>query len=218
MHAQAEDTLTILPDGVLIQQSLAGNQDAFEELVHRYKGMLFYVIYPCLRDYHESQDIVQEVFFQLYRSLDTIRLDGSLKAWLFKVARNRCLDRLRRKRPTYFSEAGLDTEEDEESPLDVLVDIDPLPEEQLEQREQAKRLRGAIRELPEKYRLVVALRYETKMSYQSIARVLNIPESTVKTQFHRAKRLLRASETVLLYIGGGNEHVHTEGNSTRSAH
>lgn len=197
-RAPAENPLVVIPDGVLIQQSLAGNQDAFEALVHRYKGMLFYVIYPCLRDYHESQDIVQDVFFQLYRSLDTIRLDGSLKAWLFKVAHNRCLDQLRRKRPTYFSEVGLDNEEDEDSPLDALVDIDPLPEEQLEQREQAKRLHLAIRELPAKYRLVVALRFETKMSYQAIGRALNIPESTVKTQLHRAKRLLRVSKSVLI--------------------
>jgi RNA polymerase sigma factor (sigma-70 family) len=192
MTARAEVSSTTLPDGVLIQQALAGNQRAFEALVLRYRSMLFYAIYPCLHDFHEAQDTVQDVFLQLFRSLATIRVDGSLKSWLFTVARNRCLDRLRRKRPSYFSEIDLGPE-DEGSLLDALVDADPLPEEWLEQREQAQRLRQAIGSLPAKYRLVVMLRYETKMSYRAIGQALHIPESTVKTQFHRAKRLLRSS-------------------------
>src|SRR5438445_7384818 len=93
-----------ISDSVLAQQSLAGDQHAFELLVQRYSTPLFNFIYHFLDDYDQTCDILQQVFLQLYISLPTLSTGEPLKAWLFQVARNRCLDELRRKHPIHFSE------------------------------------------------------------------------------------------------------------------
>src|SRR5258708_10873036 len=91
-------------DGMLAQQSLAGDQEAFEKLVQRYSSSLFNFICRFLNDYDAASDILQQVFTQLYISLPKLRTGEPLKAWLFQVARNRCLVELRRKRVVHFSE------------------------------------------------------------------------------------------------------------------
>src|SRR6266699_239090 len=118
-----------LTDGVLVQQSLAGDQDAFEMLVRRYHVPLFNFICHCLGDYDLACDVSQHVFLQLYTSLPKLRTNEPLKAWLFQVARNRCLDELRRKRAIHFSELEASSDDDELSPLAILPDNTPLPEE-----------------------------------------------------------------------------------------
>src|SRR6266571_5091289 len=93
-----------ISDSALAQQSLAGDQRAFELLVQRYSTPLFNFICHFLGDYDQACDVLQQVFLQLYISLPTLRIGEPLKAWLFQVARNRCLDELRRKRAIHFSE------------------------------------------------------------------------------------------------------------------
>ena len=82
-------------DGVLAQQALGGDAQAFEVLVHRYSTSLFNFIYHMLGDHDLACDILQQVFLQLYLSLSTLRTGEPLKPWLFQVARNRCLDDIR---------------------------------------------------------------------------------------------------------------------------
>src|SRR4051794_30688310 len=84
-------------DEIAVKQILAGNRDAFDLLVYHYQKQLFSFICHYLRDDDLACDITQNVFLQLYLSLPTLRTDGSLKGWLYRVARNRCLDELRRK-------------------------------------------------------------------------------------------------------------------------
>ena len=133
------------------------------------------------------------MFLQLYLSLATIRVDASLKAWLSRVARNRCINQLRRKRPDYFSELDAGYQENELPALVALVDTGPLPEVLVERHEVQQCLRVAIQALPPRYRSVVYLRYVAGMSFSTIGRKLGIPETTAKTHFWRAKRLLRAA-------------------------
>jgi RNA polymerase sigma factor (sigma-70 family) len=183
-------------DGLLAQQSLAGDQHAFETLVQRYSTPLFNFICRFLGDYDQACDILQQVFLQLYLSLPTLRTDEPLKAWLFQVARNRCRDELRRKRAIHFSELEWVNDEDEVSPLAVLPDPDPLPEQWAERRDLQVCLQQAIGTLPPKFRAVVLLRYAAQLSFSEIGQVLHMPEATAKTYFQRAKPLLRATLTV----------------------
>lgn len=182
-------------DGLLAQQSLAGDQQAFETLVQRYSTPLFNFICRFLGDYDQACDILQQVFLQLYISLPHLRTGDPLKAWLFQVARNRCLDELRRKRAIHFSELDLITDEDEVSPLAAMPDTDPLPEELVERRDLQACLQQAIHTLPPKFRSVVLLRYTAQLSFSEIGQVLHMPEATAKTYFQRAKPLLRATLT-----------------------
>jgi len=184
-----------LTDGILAQQALAGDEDAYAMLVKRYSSALFNFICRFLNDYDAASDILQQVFLQLYLSLPKLRTGEPLKAWLFQVARNRCVDELRRKHAIHFSELQVSTDDDELSLLDSLPDTEPLPEEVVDQRDLQEILQQAIDTLPVKYRSVVLLRYVAQLSFAEIGRSLQMPEATVKTYFQRAKPLLRAALT-----------------------
>jgi RNA polymerase sigma-70 factor (ECF subfamily) len=180
-------------DGILVKQTLAGDQRAFEILVRRYNVPLFNFICHCLGDYDQACDVSQQVFLQLYISMPTLRTGEPLKAWLFQVARNRCLDELRRKRAIHFSELESANDEDELSPLAIMPDTCPLPEEVAERRDLQRSLQRAIQGLPPKFRSVVLLRYAGQLSFSEIGHTLNMPEATAKTYFQRARPLLRAA-------------------------
>ncbi len=181
-----------IPDGLLAQEALTGDQWAFETLVHRYSTSLFNFICHLLGDYDLACDVLQQVFLQLFISLSTLHKDKPLKSWLFQVARNRCLDELRRKRVVHFSELEVGGDDDEPA-LAALPDNGPLPEEQIEQRDLQRLLQGAIQGLPPRFRSVVILRYTAQLSFSEIGNSLGMPEATAKTYFQRAKPLLRAA-------------------------
>jgi RNA polymerase sigma factor (sigma-70 family) len=181
-----------ISDGELIQQALSGNQNAFEALVQKYSIPLFNFIYHFFADYDQACDILQQVLLQLYISLSTLRTNKPLKSWLFQVARNRCLDELRRKRMIHFSELETGNDEDEFSGIFAILDESPLPEELIEHRDLQQHLYQAIQSLPLKFRAIVLLRYASQLSFPEIGQALDIPEATAKTYFQRAKPLLRA--------------------------
>lgn len=182
-----------ISDGTFVQQTLAGDQRAFEALVQRYNTPLFNFICHCLGDYDLACDVSQQVFLQLYISMPTLRTGEPLKAWLFQVARNRCLDELRRKRAIHFSELESANDEDDLSPLAIMPDTRPLPEEMAERHDLQRSLREAIDALPPKFRSVVLLRYAGQLSFSEIGKTLNMPEATAKTYFQRARPLLRTA-------------------------
>ncbi|HAE82602.1 MAG TPA: RNA polymerase subunit sigma-24 [Ktedonobacter sp.] len=193
IHETSKIQTLVITDGVLAQQTLAGDPYAFEDLVKRYSTPLFNFIYRFLGDYDQACDILQHVFIQLHTSLSTLRTDKPLKAWLFQVARNRCLDELRRKRVIHFSELESVNEDEELSLLAAIPDNGPLPEELAEQSDLQQRLQEAIQTLPIKFRSVVLLRYAGQLSFSEIGQTLSMPEATAKTYFQRAKPLLRTA-------------------------
>lgn len=104
----------VLEDDRWLQQARSGDHQAFERLVEHHGPWLLHLIGRMVRDEHLVQDILQQVWLQLYRSLPTLHAEGTLSAWLARVARNRCLDKLRRTRLLTFSE--LTAGEEEEMP------------------------------------------------------------------------------------------------------
>ncbi len=182
-----------MSDGMLALQSLDGNERAFEGLYKRYRAGLFKFIFNILRDYDQSCDILQQVFLQLYMSLPTLDTHRPLKSWLFQVARNRCFDKLRRKRVVRFSEIEGINHEDEGEMFTFVPDPCPLPEEIVERRELQEKLLRAIQCLPPKYRSVVFLRYARQLTFLEISKALGMPEATAKTYYSRAKPLLRSA-------------------------
>ena len=180
-----------IADSILVQQALAGDQDAFEALVNRYQASLFQLVYHYMREYHEAHDVLQQVWLQLYLSLATLRPTGPLKPWLFKVARNRCIDVLRRKRFLFFSELAADDDDDGESSLVSQPATNLTSEELAELGDLQLSIQRAIEVIPVQYQTVVWHYYVTDMSFPEIGRTLNIPASTAKARFQRAKPFLR---------------------------
>jgi RNA polymerase sigma factor (sigma-70 family) len=183
-----------VPDGVLVGQAQAGDQRAFEFLVSRYHYPLVSYIRVFLKDGDQAYDVLQHVFLQLYVSLPILLTNVSLKGWLFQVARNRCLDELRRRHrrtETPFSTLAWDYNEEELSPIEAIPDPDPLPEEVAEGIDLYCTLQEAIASLPPKFRPIARLRCFRQLTFSEIGRMLKMPEPTVKTYFYRSLPHLR---------------------------
>src|SRR5438874_9609045 len=166
-----------VPDGVLVGQALAGDQRAFELLVSRYHPLLMRWIQGFLKDVELVNDVVQHVFLQLYVSLPVLLRNGSIRAWLFEVARNRCLDELRKRRrraEILFSTLEWKYREEELSPVEAIPDPEPLPEERAERIDLQGSLQQALFALPPKVRSIVHLRCFKDLSFSEIARRLHL--------------------------------------------
>jgi RNA polymerase sigma factor (sigma-70 family) len=183
-----------VPDGLLVGQALAGDQYAFELLVNRYHHQLMSYIRGFLKDNDQSYDVLQHVYLKLYLSLPTLLRNVSLKAWLFQVARNRCLDELRKRcRRVEIPFSSLEWEDGDEglSPLDAIPDTESLSEEIAEWNELHGLLYEAIVSLPPKYGSIVHLHCFRQLTFAEIGRKLKMPETTVKTYFYRSLPRLR---------------------------
>ena len=184
-------------DGVLIGQALSGDQRAFELLVSRYHDPLMRWIQGFLKDDELANDVLQHVFLQLYLSLPVLLRNGSIRGWLFEVARNRCLDELRKRRrraEILFSTLEWKYREEELSPVEAIPDPEPLPEEVAERSDLQCSLQQAMFSLSPKCRSIVRLHCFRQLSFAEIARMLNIPKNTVKTYYYRS--LLRLRRTL----------------------
>src|SRR5437763_9260079 len=183
-------------DGVLIGQALSGDQRAFELLVGRYHRPLVSYIRGFLKDNEQVSDVLQHVFLQLYLSLPVLLRNVSLKAWLFQVARNRCLDELRkrqRRSEIPFSTLEWRYREEELSPIEAIPAPEPLPEEVAERSDLQCSLQQALFSLSPTCRSIVGLHCFRQLSFAEIARVLNIPKNTVKTYYYRSLPRLRSA-------------------------
>jgi RNA polymerase sigma factor (sigma-70 family) len=182
-----------IPDGVLVGQAQAGDQRAFELLVNRYHFPLVSYIRVLLKDDDLAYDVLQHVYLQLHLSLPILLTNVSLKAWLFQVAHNRCLDELRRRRrraevpfSTFERKVG-----EELSPLEAIPDPEPLPEEVAERSDLRCSLQQAMSSLPPPFRSIVHLRCFKQLSFSEVGRMLKMPEATVKAYFYRSLPRLR---------------------------
>jgi RNA polymerase sigma-70 factor, ECF subfamily len=187
-----------VPDGLLVGQALAGDQCAFECLVNRYQQQLVGLIQGFLKDHEQSYDILQQVYLQLYLSLPILFRNVSLKGWLFQVARNRCLDELRkrRRRPEVpFSTIEREDGEEGLSSLEAIADREPLPEEMTESSELHGSLSAAMGSLPLQLRSIVQLHCFRQLTFAEIGRILNLRETTVKASFYRSLPRLRRALT-----------------------
>jgi RNA polymerase sigma factor (sigma-70 family) len=181
-----------LSDQALLRRIQAGDREAIEYLIERYQRSLYNFALRFLGDGDAAADIVQHAFIQLFTHADELHTEEGLRPWLFRVARYRCLDELRRRRAIPFSQMNAPDDDDGQLPLEQISDPSPLPDDLAERDDLQQILADAIASLPVKYREVVTLRYVADLSFAEIGQVLGLPEATAKTHFHRAKPLLRA--------------------------
>jgi len=140
----------------------------------------------------EAEDLVQEVFLKLFRHADTYQPSGRFEAFAFRIARNAWIDRSRRRgvRPRLVSAAGDD--DDGDQPGLEVPDTGPGPEARTETLEEAGRVGAALSQLSEGQRMVFELGVVQELAYHEIARLLEIPEGTVKSRMFHAVRKLRS--------------------------
>jgi RNA polymerase sigma-70 factor (ECF subfamily) len=168
-------------DAELVARARQGDEVAFEQLVRRYQRYVFNVAYRVLGDYAEAEDMTQEAFVRAWRGLSGFQGQARFTTWLYRIVHNLCLNRLPRLRQELLQIEPLE---------EVLASPAPSLPDHYETQEQVAFLHTELAQLPEKYRLVLTLRYLQHLSYDEIAVALNVPMGTVKTHIHRARRLL----------------------------
>jgi RNA polymerase sigma-70 factor (ECF subfamily) len=178
-------------DREIIQDVLNGNKDLFEILVARYEKSIFNYIYGLVRQRQEAEDLTQEAFVKAFFALQTYNCSFEFSTWMYRIARNVCLDYFRRQKIRSFLSLNAPVGEEEEGEFGDFLTDGKDPEEGVLEGELLERLSGAIGKLPLKFREVIILRYVEDLPYEEIARILNLPMGTVKTYIHRAKGKLK---------------------------
>jgi RNA polymerase sigma-70 factor, ECF subfamily len=172
------------PDAVetLIQQCLNGDQAAWDLIVGRYWRKVFNVAYKFVGKHDEAEDLAQDVFLKVFKSLDTFDRRANFQTWLISVGRNLCIDHyrsVRKERETI----DRDVDANELSP--AAADAGPIAA--LEQRDRVSLLREALAALPDALRTAVVMRDIQELSYHEIAARLSVPEGTVKSRINRGR-------------------------------
>jgi RNA polymerase sigma-70 factor, ECF subfamily len=173
-----------------IQQVLKGDQDAYGEIVELYKDKVYQISYRMLGNRHEAEDIAQEAFIRAFINIHSFNIDLKFSTWLFRIATNLCIDRIRKKKPDYYLDADV-AGTDGLNMYSQIPSKTDMPEKELESLELEETIQREILKLPEKYRTVIVLKYIEELSLIEISEILNLPIGTVKTRIHRGREALR---------------------------
>ena len=180
-------------DGALARSAARGDRRAFSRLVDLHQRSVYGLCVRLLRDPEEARDAAQETFVRAYAAIATYDPSQAFPPWLLRIARNHCLDVLRRRIPA-ARRVELDADPAEGAPERELPDATaPAADEVVERRQTAVSLEVAVGALPANYREVVHLFHVEELSYKEIASTMDVPIGTVMTWLHRARAKLRAS-------------------------
>jgi RNA polymerase sigma-70 factor (ECF subfamily) len=179
----------IRSEAEIIRACQSGDREAFEALYLRYHRELFLYLLSVLRSPQSAEDVAQDVFVKLFHQIGSYRQQSPFNHWLFRMARNAGIDRLRREkvRRTTSLDAG---EIDSYSLLERLDSGQATPEELQDTSRRAALVRQAVEALPQPFREIVALREWQDLPYDVIASRLGISEGTVKSRLFRARQML----------------------------
>lgn len=177
-----------------IEAFLAGDIDAFDRLVLRYKDRVFNLCYRLMGEYEQADDCAQDTFVKVYRSLKNFRFESSFSTWLYTIAVNHCRNK-RKSRQYRFWRRTVPIDPlkkgDGSGCLGEIEDPAPSPFVQMAKSEQDALLLQAISSLQEKHRTLIILRDMEGFSYDEIVRITGYNLGTVKSKLARARQLLR---------------------------
>ena len=196
MPADSDTASTALE--ALIQRCLRGDQAAWELIVKQHWRKVFNVAYKFVGKHDEAEDLTQDIFLKIFKSLDTFDRRANFQTWLISVSRNLCIDHYRSVRK---ERETIDRQVDANELMPAARDAGPIAA--LEQRDRVTLLRQALAKLPESLRTAVVLRDLQELSYQEIADRLHLPEGTVKSRINRGRTELARQ---VRKLGGGADH------------
>ncbi len=191
------------PDAALMLRVKRGDRAAFAELVEKYKQPLFNFICRTLRDEAESEDLAQNVFVQVYKSRQRYERTAKFSTWLFTIARNLCLNEIRRRSRHPAESIEESHAENEDQPQRQYEDKKIfLPADEVLHGELAQKIEEALSELPENQRTAILLCRQDELSYEEIAEILDCSLSATKSLIHRGRETLK--EKLKPYLQTGN--------------
>ncbi|MCU0606454.1 MAG: RNA polymerase sigma factor [Candidatus Edwardsbacteria bacterium] len=171
-------------DLLLVGRCKAGDPGAFNALIDAYKRQVYSLIYRMVNNAADADDLAQETFIKMFRSIGLYDSNYPFHTWLFKIAHNTAIDFLRANKRSAI------TIDDVENPIDI-VDPGPGLDEKAEKMSQKGAIERHIAALPPHYREILVLRHQQELSYEEIAGALDIPVGTVKVRLFRAREMMK---------------------------
>jgi RNA polymerase sigma factor (sigma-70 family) len=185
-------------DREIVERVLAGDRDAFTALVRRHQRLVAHVVHRMVRDPRDREELCQDVFFRVYRKLDTFGFQARLSTWIARIAYRACLNHLERRALPLYDDLR-DADGGGEPPIERVPGGGPSPLDAAEAEQMRAFVRARVDELPVQYRTVVTLYHLEEMSVGEIAEVMDLPGGTVKSHLFRARKLLK--ETLMAAYG-----------------
>ena len=180
------DTLT--NDETIVERALAGDPEAFGEIVRRWERRIFALSYGMLGREDEARDATQETFLAAFRNLRGFRGEAKVSSWLHRIAVNQCITRQRRAKVR--SESALDDEQEKQG-ADFAAPLRYSPSRVIESQQETDAVRRAIQSLPVELRQVVVMKEFEELTFREISEALDIPLSTVKSRLYTALKQLQ---------------------------
>jgi len=181
----------LLSDIELVKMTLAGDRQAYRQLVEKYQQRIYSIAFGVLHSREDSLDVVQDVLIKAYRKLDKFRGTSSFYTWLYRITVNMAIDCCRKRKRTveveYDDQIGTEEEVDRRS----LQATSENPAESLERKELNKMVMDAIASLPEEQKAVIILREIEGLAYEEISKVTGISMGTVMSRLHYGRKKLR---------------------------
>ncbi len=187
-------------DRVLVSDALGGHQDAYQQLMEKYREPIRRHIHRMIRDKAMVDDLVQESFIKAFTSLTSYSSDYAFSTWLYKIATNHTIDYLRKKKLATFSIDQPPPGSDDARTYE-LPDTTYRPDRHIMADQRRELIQEAIDALPPKYHRVIVMRHQQDLSYDEIAAALDLPLGTVKAHIFRARALLYK------YLRDQREHI-----------
>ena len=176
-------------DFQIIQRALKGEEQAFADLLGRYRDSIYFLLLKMVNNKTDAEDLTIEAFGKAFKNIQKYSPSYAFSTWLFKIATNNCIDFMRRKKGNNISIDSQVSGYDSDSTI-YLQSNYPGPDEYLLKKEKIKYLHKVIETLKPRYKTLIDLRYFKEYSYEEIANTLNLPLGTVKAQLFRARELL----------------------------
>jgi RNA polymerase sigma-70 factor, ECF subfamily len=176
---------------LLVRRCISGDAAAWEEIVQRYNRRIYNICYRFAGSADDAQDLTQEVFIKMYRTLNSYDVDrGAFMTWVTTVTRNLLVDHFRKTKQDRMTDSLDTTSSDHEDVMpfgEQIPDRGPAPDSKVQSREAREVVHEALQKLSPELREAVILRDLQDMDYREIAKVLKVPEGTVKSRINRGR-------------------------------
>jgi len=176
--------------GLVIKATKEKDQQAFAELMSRYKDSIYFMLYKMVKNKDDAEDLTLEAFGKAFNRLSQYTPNYAFSTWLFKIATNNCIDFLRKKRKNILSiDNGIENKDGDKMMIEIKSD-GRTPEQETMRDQKIELMRTYVKKLKPRYETLVVMRYFKEMSYEEISSELNLPLGTVKAQLFRAREFL----------------------------
>jgi len=180
----------MLEDADVIKAVLAGDKDLFEHIIKKYQAKVYTLVFRLVRDRETALDLTQEVFFKIFQKLSDLKDPSKVSSWIMQVAHNTSLDWLKKRKVDSFA-ADFEDQQTQQKIFQHLQDQSSPSPEAIVELMSPSRMSELVNKLDVKYRTVIVLRFLEGYSFKEIAKILNLPLSTVKFRKHYALQLIK---------------------------